>query len=124
MKKLLAILCFFALPVAAQVLTLRADVDPATVECGVFLNADQEVRVPAITVPVGPLAATGRVCDSSLAGKPNGNYAAQMTAISAPDVANRVGISAKSAVLNFVLPIPASGPAAPGVPQNPKLFVK
>lgn len=120
MKKLLLA---FALLISsvAHGQTFSADVDAATVECGVFLNALQEVRIPAVAVPVTPADPTGRKCNYSLVGKPDGNYAGQMTARSATDSFGRTGISAKSPVLNFVLPIPA-GPAAPGVPQNPKLL--
>lgn len=119
MKKLLLAIAL-VISGAAHADTFRATVDAATVECGIFLNALQEVRIPAVTVPVTAADPTGRACIYDLIGKPNGNYAGQMTARSAADAFGRVGISAKSPVLNFVLPIPA-GPAAPGVPQNPKL---
>lgn len=121
MKKIIALI-FSAAASFAQAQTpstFSTDVDPATVECGIFLNALQEVRIPAVTVPVSPVAPTGRKCIYSLTGKPDGNYAGQMTARSAPDSFGRTGVSAKSVVLNFVLPVPA-GPTAPGVPQNPK----
>lgn len=119
MKKLFLLLALLISSVAHGQ-TFRATVDAATTECGIFLNALQEVRIAAVAVPVTAEDPTGRACIYDLAGKPNGNYAGQMTARTAPDAFGRTGISAKSPVLNFVLPIPA-GPAAPGVPQNPKL---
>lgn len=120
MKKLLVLLAF--IPSAYAAPSFRAYVDTNTAECGIFINALQEVRVPAVTVPVSTEVPTGRECVYDLVGQPNGNYTGQMTARTLPDSFGRTGVSAKTAVLNFVLPIPA-GPAAPAVPQNPKLSV-
>ena len=122
MKKLilLAALCLASLAHAQTVAyKLRADVDPATATCGVYLNAAPKVVVNATSEPVSAQAPTGRVCEYSLATTPNGAYAAAMDATSAPNAAGKTATSARSAVLNFTLPIAA--PVAPGVPQLPKL---
>ena len=103
MKKLLAILAFVPSAYAAP-FVVSDPVDPATTQCGVFLNAAPKVTVP-VTVTAGV-----KTCKYDLATLASGTHTVKMTAITINDPVWGSQESAQSAPLAF---------SRPGVPVAP-----
>ena len=105
MKKILLLLALF--PSLASAVSIVSDaVDPATSQCGVFMDA-----LPKVTVPVTVQGAT-KICKYDLAPTfAPGTHTVTMTAITVNDPVWGNAESAKSTPLVFTKP---GVPAAPG----------
>lgn len=115
MKRILIALALLVSSAASAAPFFTADVVVGTTSCGIIIDAEPKVVVPVKTVAISAARPTGVFCEYDVAGLTPGSHTIKATAIAVADPVYGTQESAETAPLTTVKP------AAPAVPQNPKL---
>lgn len=116
MKKILAFLAVLVfVPVARAAPFYSVDVVVGATSCGITIDAQPKITVAVKTVAVSAARPTGVYCEYDVAGLAPGVHTITATAIAVADPVYGTQESPATP------PLTTTKPAAPAVPQNPKL---